>query len=82
LICNINFYLTVSSTWCSGSNCADGFDVTLKKTYDDNTGTVEGEIDVCPRRVPDYGPPNAFSGGYTSTGTDRRTARDDEADEE
>jgi hypothetical protein len=60
--------------------CVDDFDVPLKITYDDNTKTFAGEINVSPCPVLDYGPQRALGGGYTFTGT-RQEDRDDDDDE-
>lgn len=49
-------------------NCQDDFKVTLLVSHDPDSDSIEGEVRVDPRRNVDYGPPDAFGGGFCFCG--------------
>jgi len=49
--------------------CKDDFDVRMQIEYKADSNTIEGEIEVDPCREVEYGPPCAYGGGYSFTGT-------------
>ena len=55
-------------------NCFADFKVVITFRYNAVADSIEGDAQVNPKRVPDYGPDSAFGGGYSFKGSRVKSA--------